>query len=77
MNMEYEDSKTPEELQIQTGEWVIGEATQLLQEYRKCQTEHEKSKMIAKLEYMRSKLAFEEKELVKLLKQNGYEQEEI
>ena len=72
--MEYEDDKTPEELQIQTGEWVISEATQLIKDYHNCQTEHEKSQMRAKLEYMRSKLSFEEKELAKLLKQNGYEE---
>jgi hypothetical protein len=72
--MEYEDDTTQEELSIKTGEWVVNEATQLLEEYHACRTEHERNRMRQRIEYMRSKLAFEEKELAKLLKQNGYEE---
>lgn len=72
--MEYEDNSTQEELSIKTGEWVIKEATQLIDSYHACKTEHGKNRMRARMEYMRSKLAFEEKELAKMLKQNGYEE---
>jgi hypothetical protein len=72
--MEYEDEANQEELSIKTGEWVIKEATQLIDSYYACKTEHERNRMRGRMEYMRSKLAFEEKELAKLLKQNGYEE---
>ena len=72
--MEYEDEANQEELRIKTGEWVIKEAIQLIDSYHACKTEHERNRMRARMEYMRGKLAFEEKELEKLLKQNGYEE---
>jgi hypothetical protein len=71
--MEYNDETSQEELRIQTGEWVIREATQLLENYHACKTEHEKNRMRPQLEYMRNKLFFEGKELEELQKQNGYE----
>ena len=72
--MEYEDEANQEELSIKTGEWVIKEAIQLIDSYHACKTEHERNRMRARMEYMRGKLAFEEKELEKLLKQNGYDE---
>jgi hypothetical protein len=72
--MEYEDEANQEELSIKTGEWVVKEATQLIDSYQACKTEHERNRMRGRMEYMRNKLAFEEKELTKLLKQNGYEE---
>lgn len=72
--MEYEDNTTQEESHLQSGEWVITQATQLIKEYHTCKTEHERNRMRARLEYMKGRLSFEEKELAKLLKQNGYEE---
>ena len=72
--MEYEDETNQEELSIKAGEWVIKEATQLIDSYHACKTEHERNRMRARMEYMKSRLTFEEKELAKLLKQNGYEE---
>lgn len=72
--MEYEDEANQEELSIKTGEWVIKEARQLIDSYHACKTEHERNRMRARMEYMKGKLAFEGKELEKLLKQNGYEE---
>ena len=72
--MEYEDEANQEELSIKTGEWVIKEAIQLIDSYHACKTEHERNRMRARIEYMKGKLAFEGKELEKLLKQNGYDE---
>ena len=69
--MEYQDNPTQEDIQLQTGEWVITEATQLIKNYRECETEHEKNRMRGKLEYMKVRLAFEGKQLQNLLSQNG------
>jgi len=72
--MEYEDDTTQEEFHLKSGEWVITQATQLINEYHACKTEHERNRMRARIEYMKGKLAFEGKELEKLLKQNGYDE---
>ena len=68
---EYQDESV--DCTLQSGAWVVDEATKLLARYRSCKTAHAKNRLRPKLEYMRKRLAFEGKEISKLTGGNdGY-----
>ena len=54
-------------LQLETGEWVIREATQLIKEYLSAKTAHAQNRLRPLIEYMLKKMAFEQKALAKLM----------
>ena len=54
-------------LQLETGEWGIREATQLIKEYRAAKTAHAQNRLRPRIEYMLKKMAFEQKALAKLM----------
>jgi len=58
------------ELSIESSEWVIKEANELIKQYHACKTAHAQNKLRPKLEYMMKRLAFEKREIGKLM---GYE----
>jgi hypothetical protein len=71
---EYTDSNSEEEsavLAIQSGEWVIKEATNLLNKYHSCKTAYAQNKLLPRIDYMLKRLAFEKKELGKMM---GYDE---
>jgi hypothetical protein len=71
MDEEYNDNvEESVNFQLSASEWARNEADKLLKQYRACKTEHARNRLRPKLEYMRSKLAFESRALGKLL---GYE----
>jgi hypothetical protein len=63
--MEEYDNET--ELSVASGEWVIKEANQLIKQYHACKTVHAQNKLRPKLEYMMKRLAFEKREIGKLM----------
>jgi hypothetical protein len=68
---EYDDGfERSEEFAVQSGEWIIKEATQLIKQYKACKTCQAQNRLRPKLDYMLKRLAFEKKEIGKLM---GYE----
>ena len=59
-------------IQINASEWAGNETDKLLKKYRACKTEHAKNRLIPQLEYMRKRMAFEQKALVKLIGADEY-----
>ena len=64
--MEEYDNET-ELLSIASGEWVIKEANELIKQYHACKTVHAQNRLRPKLEYIMQWLAFERKEIGKLM----------
>jgi hypothetical protein len=50
------------EILIQSGDWLTNEATDIIKKYKECKTEHARAKLIPKMEYIRSRLAFEKRQ---------------
>ena len=59
-------------IQINASEWVGNETDKLLNKYRACKTEHAKNRLRPQLEYMRKKMAFEQRALAKLIGADEY-----
>jgi hypothetical protein len=69
---EYDDNIGDDEaLYVQNGEWALKEATQLINKYNLCKTAHAKNRLRLQLEYILQRIAFEKKEIGKLL---GYDE---
>ena len=69
---EYKDNiEDNEELAVKAGEWVIKEATKLAKQYKSCKTAHAQNKLRPKLEYMLQRLAFEKREIERMM--GGYD----
>ena len=70
---EYNDNvETNINIQINASEWAGNETDKLLKKYRACKTEHAKNRLIPQLEYMRKRMAFEQRALAKLIGQDEY-----
>lgn len=67
---EQNDMERKEEITVQSGEWIIKEATRLIKQYKACRTAHAQSKLRPQLDHILERLVFERKEIGKLL---GYE----
>lgn len=69
---EYNDNvESSAQIQLETSEWARNEADKLIKQYKACKTAHAKNRLRPKLEYMRSRLAFESRALGKLI---GYDE---
>lgn len=56
---------------LDSAEWHIKEAIQLIEEYKACRTEYARKKLLPKLEHMGKRLGFEKRELGKLTNEHG------
>jgi hypothetical protein len=56
-----------EEIVVQNGEWIINEADKLIKQYKSCKTAHARNNLRPRLDHILERLAFEKKEIEKLL----------
>ncbi len=54
---------------LQTGDWIIEEATLLIKKYKACKTAHAQNRMRPQLLHMKARLAFQGRENEKLMKE--------
>lgn len=66
----YQDESSVDFL-LNSGEWHVKEATQLIEEYKACRTEHARKRLLPKLEHMGKRLGFEKQEIGKLMDEHG------
>jgi hypothetical protein len=59
-------------LSLSNGKWVLNEAEKLIRQYKACKTAHAQNKLRPKMEYIRKKLAFESRELSKIMGYDNY-----
>lgn len=65
---EYNDNvEESVQFSLQNGEWACNEAVKLIKQYKACKTAHAQNKLRARMEYIQKKLAFEGRELGKLM----------
>lgn len=63
------------ELSLQSGEWLVTQADELIKQYKACKTAHAQNRLRPRLDYMMKKLAFEGREVAKLLGEDkGYDE---
>lgn len=64
------------ETQLQSASWLTGEADKLIKQWKACKTAYARKKLIPKMQYMKSRLAFEGRaidQLTKLIDSEGEE----
>ena len=64
------------EITIKSAEWIASECDKLLDEYKKCRTEHARGRVLQKLQSIRQKMNFEGNilgEIIQKAKDEGFE----
>lgn len=56
-----------QQMTLNSGEYFIKECEKLIAEYKACQTVHQRTKLIPRIEYMMKRLSFEKEQLDKLI----------
>ncbi len=71
MEEEYNDNvEQSVQFSLANGEWACNEAVKLIKQHKACKTAHAQNKLRPRLEYMMKKLAFEGREIGKLMGYN-------
>jgi hypothetical protein len=55
--------KSQDQLMAESSEWLLAECNKLIAQYRECKTEHEKNRLVSKINYMIGKMTFEQSEM--------------